>query len=140
MSEPGKAEILKWVWAASTVSTLCMSQEALQCSIDVLCAHLDMYDLDVWSILHKQDTCVASVKELEELTDKEVEMRKEKAQYDMKWAMTVKENVGLETGVGVEEEEDMGESKGESKSDEEEDEPIHGPGLLVKVQGKCPAK
>ena len=41
-------------------------------------------------ILHEQDTCAALVKELEEvlaaeeLTDKEVEMGKEKVQYDEK--------------------------------------------------------
>ena len=47
------------------------------------------YDLEVWSILCEQDTCVALVKELEEvlvveeLTDEEVEMRQEKEQYDV---------------------------------------------------------
>ena len=43
-----------------------------------------MYDLKVWSILHEWDTCMVSVKELEEVlvaeesTDEEAEMRKEK--------------------------------------------------------------
>ena len=47
-----------------------------------------MYDLEVWSILHEWDTCTASVKELEEVlaveesTDDEAELRKEKERYD----------------------------------------------------------
>ena len=47
-----------------------------------------MYDLEVWSILREREMCTASVKELEEvlvveeLTDKEVELGKEKARYD----------------------------------------------------------
>ena len=32
------------------------------------------------------------------------------------------------------------EGEGESKSDEEDDEPIHGPVLSAKVQGKHPVK
>ena len=76
-----------------------------------------MYDLEVWSVLWERDTCAASVKELEEelaveeLTDDEVEMKEEKAWYDAKRALMVKENVGMKTGVGVEEEEDAGESE-----------------------------
>ena len=44
---------------------------------------LDTYNLEVWSILHKQDTCTASVKELDEVlaveesTNEEAEMRDE---------------------------------------------------------------
>ena len=38
------------------------------------------------------------------------------------------------------EDKDGGEGDGESESDEEDDEPICGPGLSVKVQGKRPAK
>ena len=47
-----------------------------------------MYDLEVWSILHEWDTCVASVKELEEVLeveesmDEEAEMRQEKEWYN----------------------------------------------------------
>ena len=91
-------------------------------------------------ILCEWDTCTASVKELEEvlaaeeLMDKETEMRQEKVRYDAKRAMMAKEN------MGVEEEEDMGKGEGESESDEEEDEPVHGPGLSAKVQGKHPVK
>ena len=84
--------------------------------------------------------CAALVKELEEVlvaeesTDEEVEMRKEKARYDVKRAMTSRREV-------VEEEDtDGGESDGESESDEEDDEPIRGPGLSAKAQGKRPAK
>ena len=85
MTELGKSEVLKWVQAASAIGALCMSREALRQSIDVLHARLDMYDLEIWSILHERDMCVASVKELEEvlaaeeLMDEEAEMRKEKA-------------------------------------------------------------
>ena len=39
-----------------------------------------------------------------------------------------------------EEDKDGGESDGESESDEEDDEPVHGPGLSVKAQGKRPVK
>ena len=134
--EPGKTEVIKHIQAASTVGMLCTSQEALRHSIYALRACLDTYDLEVWSILHERDTCAASVKELkevlaaEESTDEEVEMRKEKARYDAKRVMTVREKV-------VEEED---EGKGEAESDDEGDEPIRGPGLSVKAQGKHPAK
>ena len=90
LSEPSKSEIVKCVWAASAVSMLCTLQEALCCSINTLHAHLDTYDLEVWSILHEWDTCAVLVKELkealeaEELTDKEVELRQKKEQYDAK--------------------------------------------------------
>ena len=136
MPEPGKSEILKWVQAASAIGTLCTSQEALRWSIDALCARLDTYDLEVWLILHEQDTCAVLVKELEEVLaveesmDEEVEMRKEKAHYDVKRVVTVRQE------VEEEEDKDGGEGKGESKSDEEDNEPIRGPGLSVKVQGK----
>ena len=140
MPEPGKTKVLNQVQAASTISTLCMSQEALQWSIDVLCAHLDTYNIEVWSILHKQDMCAASVKELEEVLaaeesmDNEVEMRKEKECYNAKRVVTSRQ------AVVEEEDKDGGEGKGESELDEEDDEPIRGPGLLVKAQGKHPAK
>ena len=39
-----------------------------------------------------------------------------------------------------EEDTDGGESDGESESDEEDEEPIRGPGLSAKAQGKRPAK
>ena len=84
--------------------------------------------------------CAASVKELEEVlaaeesTDKEAEMRKEKARYDSKRAMMSRRE------VVEEEDKDGGESDGESKSDEEDNEPICGPGLSVKAQGKRPVK
>ena len=67
-----------------------MSREALHCSIDTLCSHLKTYDIKVSSILHEQDTCTASVKELEgalvvvELMNKEMEMAQEKVHYDVK--------------------------------------------------------
>ena len=94
MPEPGKSEVLKWVWAASAVGALCTSQEALQRSIDALRAWLDMYNLEVWSILHEWEMCVASVKELEEvlaveeLMDEEAELWKEKARYDARRGAT----------------------------------------------------
>ena len=49
-----------------------------------------MYNLEVWSILHEQDTCTALVKELEEVleagesTNEEAKMRQEKEQYNVK--------------------------------------------------------
>ena len=83
--ELGKTEVVKRIQAASAVGTLCTLWEALRHSINALRAHLNMYDLKVWSILHEWDTCMASVKELEEVLaaeesiDEEAEMRKEKA-------------------------------------------------------------
>ena len=83
---------------------------------------------------------MASVKELEEVlaveesTDEEAEMRKEKARYNAKRAVTSRRE------VEEEEDKDGGEGDGESELDEEDDEPIHGPGLLAKAQGKHPAK
>ena len=90
MSELGKSEIIKQVWAASAVGALCMSGEALQHGIDSLHAWLNMYNLEVWSILHEWETCTASVKELEEvleaeeLMDEEAELRQEKVWYNVK--------------------------------------------------------
>ena len=86
--ELGKSEVVKCVWAASAVGALCTLHKALRRSIDALCAQLDMYDLEVWPILHKRETCAVLVKELEEMlvveesTDEEVEMREEKEWYD----------------------------------------------------------
>ena len=103
-------------------------------------ARLDTYDLEIYSILRERETCAASVKELEEVlaaeesTDEEAEMRKEKARYDAKRAVTLRRE------VVEEEDKDGGESDGESESDEEDNEPIRGPGLSAKVQGKHPAK
>ena len=92
--EPGKTEVIKHIQAASTVGMLCTSQEALWHSINALRARLNTYDLEVWLILRKWDTCVVSVKELEEVLaaeesmDEEGEMRKEKARYNAKRVVT----------------------------------------------------
>ena len=57
-------------------------------------AHLDTYDLELWSILRERDMCVVSVKELEEVlvveesTDKEAELGKEKARYNARRGAT----------------------------------------------------
>ena len=140
MTEPGKSEVLKRVQAASAVGALCTSRESLRRSIDTLRAHLDTYDLEIWSILCERDTCAVSVKELEEVlaaeesTDEEAEMRKEKARYDAKRAVTSRRE------MVEEEDKDGGESDRESESDEEDDEPVHGPGLSANAQGKRPAK
>ena len=141
MPELGKLEVFKWVQAASTIGTLCTSWEALWQSIDVLHAHLNTYNIEVWLILHEQDTCAVSVKELEEVlvveesTDDEAEMRKEKERYDAKRVMTLRREV-----VEEEEDKDGGEGDGESKLDDDDDEPIRGPGLSEKAQGKHPVK
>ena len=138
MPELGKSEVLKWVQPASAVGVLCTSREALRWSIDTLCARLDTYNLEVWTILHEQDTCAASVKELEEVlaveesTDEEAELGKEKARYDAKRAATVRQKV-------VEEEEEDGgedESEGVKEEDEDEDKPVHSSGLSAKAKGK----
>ena len=106
----------------------------------MLHAHLDTYDLKVWLILPERYTCMALVKELEEVLaveesmDKEVEMKKEKMRYNVKRVMMVRQEVVKE------EDKDGGKGEGESESEEEEDEPVHGPGLSTKVQGKRPAK
>ena len=92
--ELGKTEVAKRIRAASAVGALCTSREALRRSIDALSAPLDTYDLEMWSILREQDTCAASVKELEEAlaaeesTDDEAEMREEKKRYDAKRIVT----------------------------------------------------
>ena len=123
MPEPVKSEVLKRVRAASAVGALCTSREAFRRSIDVLCAQLDTYNLEIFSILRERETCAASVKELEkvlaaeESTDDEAEMMKEKEHYNAKRVVTSRQ-----------------------KAVEEEDEPIRGPGLLAKAQGKHPAK
>ena len=134
--------MVKCIQAASAVSALCMSREALRQSIDTLRARLDMYNLEVWSILREREMCMASVKELEEVlvaeesTDEEVELGKEKARYSVKRAATVRQKV-------VEDEDEDGgkdESEGVKEEDEDEDEPVRSSGLLAKVKGKQPAK
>ena len=138
MPEPVKLEVLKRVRAASAVGALCTSREGFRRSIDALRARLDTYDLEIWSILREWETCAASVKELEEVlaaeesTDEEAEMREEKVRYDAKRVVTVRREVV--------EDKDGSDSEDDSKSDEEEDEPVRGPVLSAKAQGKHPAK
>ena len=135
--ELGKTEVVKRIQVASAVGVLCTSRKALRRSINALCARLDTYDLEVWSILCEREMCTVSVKELEEVlaveesTDEEAEMREEKVHYDAKRVVTSRQEVV---------EEDGGEGEGESELDEEEDEPVHGPVLSAKAQGKRPAK
>ena len=88
--------------------------------------------------------CVVSVKELEEVlaveesTDEEAELGKEKARYDVRRGPTTRQE------VIVEECRDEGEGKGEDEEDEEEDEdedePVRSSGLSAKAKGKHPAK
>ena len=83
---------------------------------------------------------MVSVKELEEVlvaeesTDNEAEMRNEKERYDAKRVVTSRQE------VVEEEDKDGGEGDGESELDEEDDQPVRGPGLSAKVQGKRPVK
>ena len=74
----------------------------------------------------------------EESTDEEVELGKEKARYDAKRAVTVKQK------VVEEEDEDGGEGEGEDEEDnnedEDEDEPVCSSGLSAKAKGKQPTK
>ena len=108
--EPAKSEVLKWVWAASTIGMLCTSREALQQSIDALRACPNTYNLEVWSILRERDTCAVSVKELEEVlaaeesTDEEAELRDEKSRYDAKRVVTTRQEVVEEDKDGDEDE------------------------------------
>ena len=105
-------------------------------------ARLDTYDLEMWLILRERETCAASVKELEEVlaaeesTDEEAEMRDEKSRYDVKRVVTTRQEVVEEDKDG---DEDESEEEGES-DEEEEDEPVRGPVLSAKAQGKRPAK
>ena len=129
---------------ASAVGALCTSREAFRQSIDVLRAHLDTYNLEIWLILREWDTCAALVKELEDVlaaeesTDDEAEMRKEKEWYD------ARRGAGIRQEFIVEERRDEGESEGEDEEDmeedEDEDEPMRSSGLSAKVKGKRPAK
>ena len=106
-------------------------------------AHLDMYDLEMWSIIRERETCAASVKELEEVlaaeesTDEEAEMRDEKLRYDAKRVVTARQEVVEEDKDG-----DEGESEDEEDEheDEDEDEPVRSSGLSAKAKGKRPAK
>ena len=104
----------------------------------MLRARLNTYDLEVWSILRERETCTSSVKELEEvlaaeeLTNEEVEMIEEKVCYDAKRVVMARQEVVKDK--------DGSEGEDESESDEEEDEPVRGPVLSAKAQGKRPAK
>ena len=106
-------------------------------------AHLDMYDLEMWSILRERETCVASVRELEEVlaaeesTDEEAEMRDEKSRYDAKRVVTMRQEVVEEDKDG---DEDKSEEEEDKEEDEDEDEPVRSSGLSAKAQGKRPAK
>ena len=77
---------------------------------------------------------MASVKELEEVlaaeesTDEEAEMREEKVHYDVKRVVTVRQEVM--------EDKDGSEGEDKSKLNEEDNEPICGPVLSAKAQGK----
>ena len=99
-----------------------------------------MYDLEVWSILHEWDTCVALVKELEEVLaaeesmDEEAEMREEKVHYNAKRGVATQQEVIIEGHK--DEGEGDGESEGVEEEDEDEDEPVHSSGLSVKAKGK----
>ena len=133
-------EMIKQVQAVSAAGELCMSCEGLHQSINTLRAHLNTYNVEVWLILRKRETCVASVKELEEAlvveesTDEEMELRQEKVWYDVKRSQVA----CLKVVAKGEEEEDKDE--GESGSEEEEDEPICHFRLLAKAKGKQPVK
>ena len=74
------------------------------------------------------------MKELEELTDEEVEMREEKVRYDVKRsAATVRQKVVEEDEGGGNGE---GESKGVEEEDEDKDEPVRSSRLSTKAKGK----
>ena len=105
-----------------------------------------MYDLEVWSILCEQETCMASVKELEEVlaveesTDKEVELGKEKARYDARRGATTRQEVVVEECRDEGESEGEGEDEEDKEEDEDEDEPMRSSGLSAKAKAKRPAK
>ena len=109
-------------------------------------AHLDMYDLELWSILRERDTCAASVKELEEVlaaeesTDEEAELGKEKARYDARRGATTRQEVVVEERRDEGESEGEGEDEEDEDKDEDEDEPVRSSGLSAKAKGKRPAK
>ena len=71
---------------------------------------------------------------VEESTDEEAEMRKEKARYNAKRVVMAREK------VVEDEDEDGGKGEGDGKLDEEDDKPVCGPGLSAKAQGKWPVK
>ena len=106
-------------------------------------AHLDTYDLEMWSILCERETCAVSVKELEEVlvveesTDEEAEMRDEKLRYDAKCVVTMRQEVVEEDKDG---DEDESEEEEDEEEDEDEDEPVRSSGLSAKAKGKRPAK
>ena len=87
---------------------------------------------------------MASVKELEEVlaveesTDKEVELGKEKVRYNARRGATTRQE------VVVKERRDEGEGEGKDEEDEDEDEdedePVCSSRLSAKAKGKRPAK
>ena len=122
---------------------LCTSHEGLHWSINALHAHLNTYDVEVWSILCEQDTCAASVQQLEEALmeeesmDEEAELAQEKVHYNTKRGMVVCQEVVVE---GDDEGEDEGEGRSGSELEEDDNELVHWFGMSVKAKGKCPAK
>ena len=111
-----------------------------------MCAHLNTYDLELWSILRERDTCAASVKELEEVlaaeesTDEEAELGKEKARYDARRGATTRQEVIVEECRDEGESEGEGEDEEDEEDDEDEDEPVRSSRLSAKAKGKRPAK
>ena len=112
----------------------------------MLRAHLDTYNLELWSILREQDTCAASVKELEEVLaaeesmDEEAELGKEKVRYNARRGATTRQEVIVKECRDEGESEGKGEDEEDEEDDEDEDEPVRLSGLSVKVKGKRPAK
>ena len=96
-----------------------------------------LYNVEVWSILHEQDTCVMSLMELEEvlaveeLTDEEEELAQAKVHYEAKRGQVAHQQQVIENR-------DKGKDEGEDEEDE--DEPLHSLGLSAKVKGKHPVK
>ena len=108
-------------------------------SIDALRCCLESYDGKLWSILHEQETCEASVRELEEvlaaaaaLMDKEEELAQERVRDEVKRQLATHQRATVE-----ESKEEDGEEKGDK---DDEDELDGSSGLSAKVRGKQPAK
>ena len=119
-------------------------RDGLRHSIDALRCRLESYDMELWSILCEQETCKASVRELEEAlaaeasTDEEEELVQERARDEVVRRLAACQRGKVEES---EEEHEEDQEQDEEEGDEEDEDELEGSSrLLAKARGKCPAK
>ena len=139
--EPARYKVIKCIKSTSAMGELFHTWEGLWRGIDALCCHLKSYDVESWLIICEQETCKASVRQLEAalvaevLTDEEEELVCERARDEAKRQLVV-----CQRGRVEEMEEENEEDEEDEGDEDEEDKLDHSSRLSAKVRGKCPTK